>query len=96
VLVGDTGETESIETHCQDAHGLVIESTYIEAEREMAEQFAHLTARQAAELASRANVRQLFLTHLSRRYREKDIEKEAREFFPNAVVVRDFDQFQIK
>lgn len=96
VLVGDTGETESIEPHCRDAHGLVIESTYIEAEREMAQQFAHLTARQAAELAARVNVRQLFLTHLSRRYREKDVEREAREVFPNAVVVRDFDQFQIK
>jgi len=96
VLVGDTGETESIESYCRDAHGLVIESTYIESEREMAQQFAHLTARQAAELAARANVKQLYLTHFSRRYREKDIEREAREVFPNSVVARDFDQFQIK
>ncbi len=96
VLVGDTGETHSIEPYCQDADGLVIESTYTEEEREMAQKFAHLTARQAAELAARANVRQLFLTHISRRHREKDIEREAHEVFPNSVVVRDFDQFQIK
>lgn len=96
VIVGDTGETDSLVEYCRDADGLVIESTYIEAERDMAQQFAHLTARQAAELAIKANAKRLFLTHLSRRYREKDIEQEAREIFPEAVVVRDFDQFLIK
>ena len=96
VIVGDTGDIDSILESCRDADGLVIESTYIEAEKEMAQQFSHLTARQAAELAVKANVKRLFLTHLSRRYREKDIEQEARDIFPDAIVVRDFDQFTIK
>lgn len=96
VIVGDTGETESLLPYCQDADGLVIEGTYLESEREMADQFAHLTARAAAELAQKANVKRLFLTHLSRRYREQDIEKEARSFFPDAEVARDMDRFIIK
>ena len=81
---------------CQDADTLVIESTYLETEAEMAGQFAHLTAKQAAELAQTAGVKKLILTHLSRRYRERDVQAEAQAVFPNSVVARDFDSFQIK
>jgi ribonuclease Z len=73
----------------------VIESTYIDEEKDMARQFSHLTAQDAAELAVRAGVRQLILTHISRRYRAKDVLAQARSVFPNAVVARDFDSFQI-
>jgi len=38
----------------------------------------------------------LILTHISRRYREKDVLKEAQAVYPNAAVARDFDIFQIK
>jgi ribonuclease Z len=62
----------------------------------MASQFNHLTARQGAELAIKAGVKKLILTHISRRYREKDVVKEAQSIFPNSVVARDFDTFQIK
>jgi ribonuclease Z len=96
VVVGDTGRTDDILESCRDADALVIESTYIEEEAEMARQFSHLTARMAAELAIKANVRKLIITHISRRYREKDVLKEAQAIFPNSVVARDFDSFQIK
>ncbi|MBK9924303.1 MAG: hypothetical protein IPP66_03345 [Anaerolineales bacterium] len=62
----------------------------------MARQFSHMTARGAAELAVKAGVKQLILTHVSRRYREKDVLKEAQSIFPNTVVARDFDTFQVK
>jgi len=96
VLVGDAGRTDDLLEVCQDADGLVIESTYLSAEAEMAQQFSHLTARQAAELAVKANVRKLILTHISRRYREKDVLADAQSIFPNVSVARDFDSFQIK
>jgi len=96
VLVGDAGEIESLIPYCQDADGLVIEGTYLEEEREMAKQFAHLTVSEAARLAAAANVQKLVLTHVSRRYRDKDIEKEAQGIFSNCEVARDFDLFQIK
>ncbi|WP_322509412.1 ribonuclease Z [Anaerolinea sp.] len=96
VHVGDCGETESLLGVVSGADGLVIEATYLEEEREMAHQFSHLTARMAAELAQRAGVKALYLTHLSRRYREKDVLAEAQSLFPNTIVVRDFDTFIIK
>ena len=96
VVVGDTGRTDDLLEACTGADALVIESTYTEEEAEMAHQFSHLTARQGAELAIKAGVKKLILTHISRRYREKDILKEAQAIFPNTSVARDFDSFQIK
>jgi len=96
VITGDAGRTDDILEACRDADALVIESTYLEEETEMARQFSHLTARQAAELAVKAGVKKLIITHISRRYRQKDVLKEAQAIFPNTVVARDFDSFQIK
>ncbi len=96
VVVGDTGNTESLLEVCTGADGLVIESTYLQEEAEMAKQFGHLTAMDAALLAKKAGVRQLFLTHLSRRYREKDVQEEAQQYFENVQVARDFDSFIVR
>jgi ribonuclease Z len=96
VVVGDTGRTDNLLEACKEADALVIESTYLDEEAEMASQFSHLTARQGAELAIKANVKKLILTHISRRYREKDVVKEVQAIHPNATVARDFDIFQIK
>jgi ribonuclease Z len=95
VHVGDCGDTASLVDVARDADALVIEATYLEVEAGMARDFGHLTAAQAARLAHEANVRQLFLTHLSRRYREREVIEEAQRYFPNAVVVRDFDYFKV-
>jgi ribonuclease Z len=96
VVVGDTGKTENLLDVCKDADTLVIEATYLAEEAEMADQYSHLTAGQAAELAVKSGVKKLILTHLSRRYRERDVLREAQAIFANTSVARDFDTFQIK
>ncbi len=96
IHIGDVGRTDDLVAVCQNADVLVIESTYLDEEADMARQFAHMTARGAAELAAQAGVGQLILTHLSRRYRERDILAEARSVFANTVVARDFDDFQVR
>ncbi len=96
VVVGDAGRTDDLLEVCKDADGLVIESTYLDEEADMAKQFSHLTARMGAELAIKAGVKKLILTHISRRYREKDVIAEAQSIFPNTAVARDFDTYQIK
>ena len=94
--VGDVGRVDELVQAVQEVDALIIEATYLQEESEMAEQFAHLTARQAAELAAGAGVKNLILTHISRRYRERDVLAEAQVIFPNTVVARDFDAFQIR
>lgn len=96
VHIGDIGRVDDalVETCC-DADALVIEATYVEEEHEMARRFGHMTAQGAARLAQKANVKCLILTHLSRRYFERDIRREAQAVFPNSFVARDFDHFQI-
>ncbi len=96
VHVGDTGRVDNLVEACRDADTLVIEATYTNEEADMARQFAHLTARQAAELAVEAGIHQLILTHISRRYRERDVLAEARAIFPNTRVARDFDVYQVR
>lgn len=96
VHVGDAGRTDNLLEVARDADALVIEATYLEAEKELAEQFGHLTANQAARLAADAGVGTLILTHISRRYRADQVLDEAQQIFPRCFVARDFDRFQVK
>ncbi len=96
VHVGDAGRTDNLLEVTRGADTLVIEATYLEEEKELAEQFGHLTAKQAGGLAKEAGVGTLLLTHISRRYREDQVLEEARAEFPEVHVVRDFDRFQVK
>ena len=96
VHIGDAGRTSDLLEACDGADALVIEATYLDNERDLARRFGHLTATQAAELAREAGVGALYLTHISRRYRERDVITEAREVFPAAHVARDLDQFRVK
>lgn len=95
VFVGDAGRTDNLLEVAHHADALVIEATYLNEDAEMARQFSHLTAAQAAHLAREAGVQQLYLTHISRRYREQDVLDEARAVFPQTIVARDFDRVKV-
>ena len=95
VHVGDTARTDDIVPYARDADALVIEATYLSYEADLARQFGHLTATQSAQLARDANVRELYLTHISRRYREQDVLAEAQAVFPQTHVARDLDHIRI-
>ncbi len=95
VFVGDAGKTDNLLGATRGADALVIEATYLHQDLDMARRFGHLTARQSAELAREAGVAALILTHLSRRYYERDVLAEARDVFEHTFVARDLDMFQI-
>ena len=95
-ITGDVGKTENLVEAVQGADALISEATYLNVESDMARRFGHLTAQQAAHLAKKAGVQNLILTHVSRRYREREIVAEAEAVFPGAVVARDFDHFRIR
>jgi ribonuclease Z len=95
VFVGDAAHTHNLREVAQGADALVIEATYVQQDADLARQFGHLTAAQAATLARDAEARALILTHLSRRYAERDVLHEAQAVYPEVYVARDFDRFQI-
>lgn len=94
-LIGDAGRVEDLVEAVAGVGALVIEATYLQADRDLARRHNHLTAAEAAWLARAAGVRHLILTHLSRRYRERDIRAEAQALFPSVWVARDFDRYRI-
>ena len=72
---------------------LLCESTYLDRDRDLAVAHHHMTAKDAAILAKKANAELLVLTHFSARYLDvKEFEKEAKEIFPNTIAVEDFDR----
>lgn len=95
IYVGDASRTDDLVEVCRGADAMVIEATYLEVEADLARKFGHLTATEAATLARRAGIKQLLLTHISRRYSEREVLAEAGSVFPNTVVARDFDRFRI-
>jgi ribonuclease Z len=96
VYIGDVGRTDNIREYIAGADTLVIEATFLDADSEAARNFGHLTAKQAATLARETNVKTLILTHVSRRYRERDIINEAQQVFPATFVARDMDHYVVQ
>jgi ribonuclease Z len=95
VITGDTAPAETIVEAAWAADVLVTEATFSNEERDRAAETRHQTATQAADIARRAEVGLLALTHLSNRYFGPEIADEAREVFPETVVPRDFDAVEI-
>ncbi|WP_328771663.1 ribonuclease Z [Streptomyces sp. NBC_00286] len=78
-FVMDTRLCEGVYALAEKADMLVIESTFLDADIELAVEYGHLTAGQAGGVARDTGVRHLVLTHFSQRYSEPDeFEREAR------------------
>lgn len=95
VIAGDTAPCEMTALVAHGADLLVHEATFSVEEAVRARETGHSTARGAAELAARAEVKLLALTHVSQRYGGKELRDEAREVFENTIVPRDFDRVEI-
>ena len=100
-VVAITGDTRGCAATVELARGadvLVHESTYASDLADRAGLFGHSTAPQAAGVARAAGVGTLLLTHISARYGVDDLARladEACAVFPNTVVMRDLDVWDV-
>lgn len=95
-FVMDTRICDAAYRLAKEADMLICESTYLASETEDAEKNGHLTAQQAAEIAEKANVGKLVLTHFSQRYTSiKDFEIEAQRIHHDTIAVADGKEVKI-
>jgi len=96
-FVMDTGLCDAAVELAADADLLVIESTFLSDEEELAAWAGHLTAAQAGRIATAARVRKLVLTHFSQRYQEASAfgEEASKHFGGEIVVASELDRIPL-
>lgn len=92
VVPGDSRPTREIAERAAGADLLVFEATFLDRDRERAEQSSHATAYEAGALARDAGVGTLVLTHLSVRYPRSEVAAEAELAFDRVLVPNDLDR----
>ena len=93
----DTGYYEKIIPVIKDVDILYHESTFAEDRKESAKQKFHSTAKDAARIAKKANVKKLLLGHYSARYKDTSpLLEEAKSVFPNTELSDDGSVFNIE
>lgn len=86
---GDTRPCDALADASRDADLLVHEATFAHSELERARETYHCTAKEAGQVAARAGVRRLVLTHISSRYdpRPKVLAEEAQAEYEGPVEI---------
>jgi ribonuclease Z len=96
VYTGDTRPSDHVVRAAQNADLLIHEATLMNDLIEYADLVGHSTAAEAAQIAARAAVRKLVLTHTSSRYvNVTALLAEARSIFPNTLIAEDLLQLEV-
>ena len=91
----DTVYHEAVIPIIEDVDVLYHESTFLESEASLAQKTLHSTAKEAARIALKANVKQLVLGHYSTRYDGLErFKQEAEQVFPNVLLADDGVSFE--
>ena len=91
----DTAYSEKIIPIIEGVDCLYHEATFAEDEALRARQTMHSTARQAAEIARKAQVKKLIIGHFSARYANKTVLlNQAKEIFENTFLAEDMKTFE--
>jgi ribonuclease Z len=96
-FVMDTRLCDGVHALADGVDMLVIESTYLDVDADLADARAHLTAAQAARVAATCGVRRLVLTHFSQRYDDPAAfaVEAARHFDGDIVVAADLTRVPV-
>ena len=82
-------QDDAVHPIIQNCDVLYHETTFLESEADKAEKTMHSTAKQAATIAAKANVKQLILGHYSTRYNTIDLFKQEAETVYSDVLLAD-------
>ena len=97
VYSGDTRPCDSVVKLAEGADVLIHDSMFGEDMADRALEDGHSTASQAAEVARRAGVLKLYLTHISPRYRDATpLLEEAVKVFPFTTLAEDLMEVDVK
>jgi ribonuclease Z len=95
-FVSDTVYCNNALELARESDILVCEATYADDLKEKAEEYGHMTSRQAALIANKANAKKLILTHFSQRYKTmQKVEDDAKDIFSNTICAYDFMKLKI-
>jgi len=96
-ISGDTMPTEKLEKFFTGCDYLVFDSTFLNEEKQRAQDTCHSTAKQAATLGKNARVKNLILTHFSARYKnEKGHLDEAGKIHDSVITAKDLLEIEVK
>jgi ribonuclease Z len=97
VYSGDTRPSQAVVELAEDCDVLIHDATLSKELEEKAVRYGHSSTTQAAEIASKAKAKVLFLTHISPRYDDALIlEDEAKQVFKCTYSAADFLEFDVK
>ncbi len=96
-IIVDTSFNNQLISFAKGADLLICESTFDANLEKIAKRYKHLTVRQTAEVAKKAKITKLYLTHVSQRYDKNlgKILKESRKIFKNSFLARDLDSTSV-
>src|SRR5690625_177743 len=93
VIFGDTRNSGQFVEFLKGSDLLIHEATFSGTDQALAKQYYHSSNIEVAELAKKADVKQLILTHLSARYQNEQLNQflcDARTIFPETILAEDF------
>jgi ribonuclease Z len=97
VISGDTKPIKKMISFAKFADILIHDSTFDSNLEDIAEEYGHSTAFQSAEIAKNAQVKKLYMTHISPRYLDyKILEEDGRKIFKNSYVAKDLHEIDVK
>ena len=96
VFCGDTRPCGNVIREAHKADLLVYEGTFAPDAADKAKVSCHSTTVEAAEIARKAQVKKLVITHISSRYQDDEkLLGNCREIFPDIILARDLLEIEI-
>jgi ribonuclease Z len=96
-IIMDTSPNQNAIAIAKNSDVLICESSFLSTEEQKANEYKHMTAKAAAEIAKKSNSKKLILTHISQRYKNesKPLVEEAQKIFKNVLTPKDFDKVSV-